>query len=60
MSPYTEKIGPEVLEKKKLSILFQRIVKIGNLIWINKHMRVTALIKRNVISEKRLYKNTGF
>jgi tRNA nucleotidyltransferase (CCA-adding enzyme) len=52
LSPYTEKIGPEVFRKKETIDFISKNSKIGNLIWINKQMRVTALIKRNVISAK--------
>ncbi len=52
LSPYTEKMGPEVFRKNETSNFILKNSKISNLLWINKQMRVTALIKRNVISAK--------
>jgi ribulose kinase len=45
-------MGPEVFRKKETINFISKNSKISNLIWINKQMRVTALIKRNIINAK--------
>lgn len=52
LSQYTEKMGPEVFRKKETTNFILKNSKISKLMWINKQMRATALIKRNVISAK--------
>ena len=52
LPPYAEKVGPEVFRKKETINFISKNSKISNLMWINKQMRVTALIKRNIINAK--------
>ncbi len=53
-------MGPEVFRKKETINFISKNSKISNLIWINKQMRVTALIKRNIISAKDYIKMLVF
>ncbi|HET7345349.1 MAG TPA: CCA tRNA nucleotidyltransferase [Nitrososphaeraceae archaeon] len=56
LSLYIEKIGPEVFRKKETANFISKNRKISNLIWINRQMRVSALVKRNLINAKDFIK----
>ena len=56
LSLYIEKIGPEIFRKKETTNFISKNRKISNLIWINRQMRVSALVKRNLINAKDFIK----
>ena len=56
LSLYIEKIGPEVFRKKETANFISKNRKISNLIWINRQMRVSTLVKRNLINAKDFIK----
>jgi tRNA nucleotidyltransferase (CCA-adding enzyme) len=49
---YTERIGPEIFRKNDTASFISKSSKKSNLMWINKQMRVTTLVKRKTTNAK--------